>query len=59
MTPDDVITMIAGVDDATARAILSARTVRMLRRVADLMYAVDYPDAHGKPFLIRAILESR
>lgn len=55
-TADDIISALAHATPGTRAAILADCSVRMLRAVADLTYATEYPDAHGRVVLTRAIL---
>jgi hypothetical protein len=59
LTADDIVTRITNAPDyGTASLVLQTCSLRRLREVADLIYATDYPDNHGKAFLRGAILNA-
>lgn len=55
--PDDVITRLVNAGtDRERHSILAACSLALLREVVDLTGGVDYPEAHGRTVLTRAIL---
>jgi hypothetical protein len=59
LTADDIVTRVtACTRRIDAQAILASCSLGMLREVADLTYACDYPESRGRRFLTSAILIS-
>jgi hypothetical protein len=57
VTEDDVVTRIANMASyAAAQDYLLKLPLALLRKVADLTWACNYPESRGRAFLIRAIL---
>lgn len=59
LTADDIVTAITNAPDVdAAHVILANLPVKMLREIADLVYACDYPEDHSRSFLISAITDT-
>jgi hypothetical protein len=59
MSFDDAVTVItnaARVSESDARAAMAGMSTRLLRGVADLTYAVGYPDSASRKELVAGIL---
>lgn len=56
ITADDFVTRITEATPENAQMVVNAMPLMMLREVADLIYACDYPEERTRSFLRKAIL---
>jgi hypothetical protein len=56
VTPDDYVTRITEATPEDAQMVVNLMPLSMLRKVADLIYACEYPEDQSRSFRRKAIL---